>query len=108
MNKYHSEKALFNGVQYDSRREARRAEELHLLEIAGKITNLRRQVRYPLIPSQYENGKCVERGVSYIADFVYEENGRTVIEDTKGVRTPEYIIKRKLMLQEYGIRIKEI
>ncbi len=87
---------------------------------AGQISNLREQVRFELIPAQY--GECgkdfkgktvkvlLERACSYVADFVYYDNdsGQTVVEDTKGVRTKEYVIKRKLMLQKYGIRIKEI
>ena len=57
------------------------------------------------------NGCCpfglLERKVTYIADFMYEENGKAVVEDTKGLRTKEYVIKRKLMLYKYGIRIEE-
>jgi hypothetical protein len=66
-------------------------------------------VQYELIPSQRINGKVVERPVKYVADFVYTtEDGLQVVEDTKGVRTKEYIIKRKLMLWQYGIQIKEV
>lgn len=81
---------------------------MRLLERAGAITGLERQKRYELIPSQRLNGKTVERPVTYIADFVYTENGRTVVEDVKGMKTKEYIIKRKLMLYLHGIRIKEV
>lgn len=79
-----------------------------LLERAGAIQNLRRQVKYELIPSQRIAGKVVERACTYTADFVYQENGQDVVEDTKGFKTPEYIIKRKLMLWRYGIRIREV
>ena len=79
-----------------------------LLERAGAIQNLQRQVKYQLIPSQKIAGKVVERACCYVADFVYEENGQTVVEDTKGFKTPEYIIKRKLMLWVHGIRIREV
>lgn len=79
-----------------------------LLERAGAIQNLQRQVKYQLIPSQRIAGKVVERACSYVADFVYDRDGETVVEDTKGVKTPEYIIKRKLMLWVHGIRIREI
>lgn len=101
-----------------SRKEHRRAETLRILERAGAISDLREQVRYELIPSQY--GECgldfkgrvkrvlLERPVHYVADFVYIQDGKTVVEDTKGFRTPDYIIKRKLMLYRYGIRIKEV
>lgn len=112
-----------NGQVFDSKKEYRRYCELSLLERAGEITNLQRQVPYLLIPEQrapstevYKKGSragqpkpgpVLERKVVYIADFVYQENGETVVEDTKGLRTKEYVIKRKMMLYRYGIRIKE-
>lgn len=105
--KYHSIKTVINGERFDSKKEAARWQELLLLQRAGKISRLNRQVTYELIPSQYIDGKCVERSVKYVADFVYKENGNLVVEDTKGMKTPEYIIKRKLMLSVYGIRILE-
>lgn len=109
-NKYQAQKCVYSGLQFDSRKELRRWLELRLLERSGQITCLKRQVKFELIPAQKdESGKCIERAVSYIADFVYQnENGKTVVEDTKGVRTKEYVIKRKLLLWRYGIRIKEI
>lgn len=79
------------------------------MERAGEISHLRRQVSYTLIPAQKdERGKMIERECRYIADFAYMENGKMVVEDAKGMRTPEYVIKRKLLLKEYGIRIKEV
>lgn len=88
---------------YASKAEARRAEELHLLEKAGKITELRKQYRFKLLPKQ--DG---ERAVHYIADFVYlDEAGKLVVEDVKGVRTPLYKLKKKLMLYVFGIKIRE-
>ena len=119
-SKYHSEKVEILGMTFDSKREARRWFELTTLEKAGEIKNLRRQVKFELIPAQREPntvgkrggvkpGKVIEREVSYYADFCYEDkDGQTVVEDTKGVRTPEYIIKRKLLLWLYGIRIQEL
>lgn len=103
-----------------SKREHYRAQELRLMERAGLISDLREQVSYVLIPAQY--GECgkdfkgrtsrvlLERACSYIADFVYTDTatGKTIVEDTKGFRTKEYIIKRKLMLHVHGIRIKEV
>ena len=77
--------------------------ELKLLERAGEISNLQRQVKYDLIPKR---GK--ERSVTYIADFVYQEKGNTVVEDVKGVRTKEYILNRKLMNWVHAIQIQEI
>ncbi len=103
-----------------SKMEHYRAAQLRLMERAGLISDLREQVPYELIPAQY--GECgknfrgratrvlIERSCRYIADFVYTDKatGQTIVEDTKGVRTKEYIIKRKLMLHVHGIRIKEV
>lgn len=108
MSKYHAIKTTIDGIQFDSKKEAQRYQQLKLMLKAGVITNLKRQVRYSLVPSQYIDGKCVERAVSYVSDFEYDEKGKHIVEDTKGVRTKEYIIKRKLMLFKYGIRIREI
>lgn len=103
-----------------SKEEHRRAGELKLMQRAGLISDLREQVSYTLIPAQYGDcgtdlkGKSVrvllERSCRYVADFVYTDKatGKTVVEDTKGVRTKEYVIKRKLMLYVHGIRIKEV
>lgn len=94
---------------YDSRKEHRRANELKLMQRAGLISNLRQQVKYVLIPTQRDPaGNLLEKECSYYADFVYDKNGVSVVEDTKGFRTPEYRIKRKLMLRIHGIVIKEI
>ena len=107
--KYHNKKVTINGETFDSKKEAARWQELLLLQRAGKISHLNRQVTYELIPSQYIDGKCVERSVKYVADFMYhDKQGNLVVEDTKGMKTPEYIIKRKLLLSVYGIRIKEV
>lgn len=109
MSKYNSKKTVVDGQKFDSKKEARRYQELLLLEKAGEIKNLSRQVKFVLIPSQRdENGKVVERECSYKADFTYEEGIKTVVEDVKGYRTKEYIIKRKLMLYHFGIRIREV
>lgn len=99
-----------DGITFDSRREAIRYRELTLLERAGKISGLQRQVKYLLLPAQKVAGKTAERAVSYIADFVYRDasTGETVVEDVKGVRTEVYKLKRKLMLFAHGIQIKEV
>jgi hypothetical protein len=108
-NKYRNKKVILDGIEFDSRKEAQRWFELRMLERAKEIANLQRQVKYVLIPSQKIDGKTVERECAYIADFVYtEKDGQVVVEDTKGFRTDAYIIKRKLMLERYGIRIREI
>lgn len=89
---------------YDSKAEARRGRELELLERAGKITQLQKQVRWKILPSQ--DG---ERPVFYIVDFQYrDENGDLCLEDVKGVRTDAYILKRKMMLFVHGIKIREV
>lgn len=106
--KYHNIKVKVNGETFDSRKEANRYCELKLMQRAGKITDLKRQVNYLLIPAQYdEDGNLLERAVNYKADFTYKKDGQLVVEDTKGVKTDVYIIKRKLMLFVYGIRVVE-
>ena len=119
--KYKSMKCYLNGIEFDSRREARRYQELVLLQKGGVIQNLRLQVKFVLIPAQYETyerygakgqrlkdgQRLVEKECSYIADFVYEQDGKTIVEDTKGFKTKDYIIKRKLMLAVHGIKVKE-
>ena len=126
-NKYHSKKITRDGMTFDSLKEYRKFRELLLLEKAGEITDLKRQVEFELIPAQYEEiptgevykrgelkGQpkikrvCLELSVKYIADFVYKEDGKTIVVDTKGFRTKDYILKRKMMLYFHGIRIKEV
>ena len=83
---------------------------MKLLEKCGEIYALQRQVSFVLIPVQKdEAGKMIEREVKYIADFTYRNKDyKLVVEDTKGMKTKEYIIKRKLMLYRNGIRIQEV
>lgn len=127
-NKYGARKITRDGMVFDSLKEYRRWLELSLLERAGTITDLQRQVEFELIPAQYEtferygkNGKrlkdgqiCVEKAVKYIADFVYQQDGKTVVEDVKGYRDPssagyaKFVLKRKMMLYFHGIKIKEV
>jgi len=118
--KYGNLKTTVKGIEFDSEREARRYLDLYLMQVAGEIKNLRMQVTYELIPTQREpdytgprggihKGRVIEKSCTYIADFVYEDkNGNTVVEDTKGFRTKDYIIKKKLMLYVHGIRIREV
>ena len=102
--KYGNKKAVASdGTVMASKRELRRYEDLLLLRRIGEISNLRTQVKYELIPKQEG-----ERAVTYTADFVYEEAGKTVVEDAKGMRTQQYVIRRKLMLWVHGIRIQEV
>ena len=130
VNKYHNKKVIMDGIEFDSRKEANRWFELRMLERAGEIQALQRQVKYILIPKQIETyeryGKTgkrlsdgemvIEQECAYFADFVYVDNKtkKLVVEDTKGYRDPssasyaKFVIKRKLMLERFGIRIKEI
>ena len=110
MIKYRNKKTIVDGITFDSKLEARRYTELKLLERAGEISDLRLQVKYTLLPSQKLENRVVERPVIYIADFEYvdKRTGEKVVEDTKGMKTTDYVLKRKMMLYFYGIRIKEI
>ena len=103
-NKYGAKKVKApDGQVFDSRREYQRYCVLKMLERAGKISGLCRQVSYELIPKQQG-----ERACNYIADFIYyNEEGKLVVEDCKGFRTDAYKIKKKLMLWVHGIRIYE-
>ena len=124
MSKYRNQRTTVNGIIFDSRREAKRYCELAVLERAGVIQDLQMQKTFVLVPEQREEpterykkgihkgewkpGTLIERPITYIADFVYHEKGQLVVEDAKGLRTKEYIIKRKLMLYIHNIRIKEV
>lgn len=109
MSKYNNKRIMTeDGQSFDSRKEANRWWQLKLMERAGLISNLKRQVKRELIPAQYIDGKCVERAVTYTSDFEYDQGVRHIVEDVKGMRTDKYIIKRKLMLYIHGIRITEI
>ena len=124
-SKYKAKKVEINGIKFDSKREARRYEELLILEQAGEIKDLKRQVKYILIPAQREpdtvgarggniKGKLIERECAYVADFVYIDThtGEQIVEDVKGYRDGQayalFKIKRKLMLYVHGIQIKEV
>ena len=119
--KYKNTKINFDGETFDSMKEYWRYIELLHMQQEGKIKDLQRQVKYTLLPAQREadtvgkrggikKGKLLEREVAYYADFVYRlaDAGTLIVEDTKGVRTKEYIIKRKMMLYFHKIRIKEL
>lgn len=108
MRKYRNKKTTIDGIEFDSKKEAKRYAELKILLQSGAISDLELQKEFELIPAQRIDGKVVERACKYVADFVYKENGKTVVEDTKGMRTKDYIVKRKLMLMVHGIRIKEV
>ena len=122
--KYNATKVEIDGHKFDSKHEANRYLELKLLERAGEISDLRLQVEYELIPNQYDieerygkNGRrlkdkeiLLERKCCYVADFVYTDSrtGETVVEDTKGFKTADYILKKKMLLYFHGIHIVEV
>lgn len=124
-SKYHSKKTPCNhGHVHDSRTEANRCNVLHQLEQMKKISGLETQKKYVLIPAQRAKGegfytkgknkgkpkpgKVIEKECAYYADFVYYKDDELIVEDVKGVKTEAYKIKKKLMLERYGIRITEI
>lgn len=126
--KHGNKKTVVDGIEFDSKKEARRYIELKLLQDAGQIEELELQKVFELIPAQYETfpryGKkgqrlkdgrrCIEKSCTYKADFSYIQNGQLVVEDTKGYRDPasasyaKFVIKRKLMLHLFGIRVIEL
>lgn len=123
--KYGNKKTSVYGIMFDSKKEAQRYMELKLMQDNGLITNLELQKKYLLIPAQYEpsdevykkgmhkgekkKGKLIEKEISYYADFdYYTKEGEHIVEDTKGIRTKEYVLKRKMMLFVHGIKIHEV
>lgn len=126
--KMRNQKVERNGIVFDSKREADRYDELLMMQKQGLICELERQKEYVLIPAQYKTeeryGKrgqklqdkkiLLERGVTYVADFVYKKDGEFVVEDSKGYRNPssapyaKFVLKRKLMLWVHGIKITEV
>lgn len=105
-NKYHAKKTVVDGMTFDSRREADRYLVLKGMEEDGDIEDLRRQVRYELVPAFDVGGKHY-RPSFYTADFVYRENGHEVVEDVKGMKTDVYRLKAKLIAYRYGLNIRE-
>lgn len=105
MNKYGAKKIKdpATGFVFDSKKEFHRWCELNILQKAGKISGLSRQVSFELIPKQ-----TGERAVNYVADFTYYEDGYFIVEDCKGYKTEVYKIKKKLMQYVHGIKIKEV
>lgn len=112
MSKYFAEKNIADNIHFDSKKEMQRYFQLKEMQERGEISSLRLQVPYEIIPSQKVGNKVVERACKYIADFVYEQDGETVVEDVKGYRRSTayavFAIKRKLMLKVHGIRVREV
>lgn len=120
-SKYGNKKARHAGIVFDSRRERNRYIILSSMEKAGEISDLQMQVSFELIPAVYETvakqlktkvkmvERCVQRATHYIADFVYKDkDGKIVVEDAKGMKTKEYMLKKKMMRAFLGIEIKEV
>lgn len=126
MSKYNSRRVSVGGITFDSVREAKRFQELYYLQKVGAISELDLQVKFELVPAQYETyerygkrgqrlkdgQKCVERAATYVADFVYKQGGQTIVEDAKGYQKGTaydlFVIKRKLMLHVHGIKVREV
>lgn len=105
-SKYHARKTTIDGIQFDSAKEAKRYTKLRDMEMAGEIQELRLQVPFEILPS-FECDGVKYRGMKYIADFVYYRDGKQVVEDTKGWKTAEYRMKKKLMAYINHINIEE-
>lgn len=123
-NKFGAKKVTApDGQKFDSQHEYHRYCILKLLERGGKISGLKRQVEFELIPTQRETntevykagpqkglpkpGAVIEKPCKYVADFTYYQDGKYIVEDAKGCKTEAYKIKKKLMLYVHGIRITE-
>lgn len=108
--KYGNKKTQVDGITFASRKEAERYRELKLLQMGKAICDLKLQKKYVLVPAVRENGKVVQRAINYYADFVYTDakTGQEIVEDVKGCKTQVYLMKKKMMLEKYGIQIREI
>ena len=105
-SKYHAKKTEIDGIEFDSAKEAKRYVKLRDMQEAGRIRGLRLQVPFEILPG-FECDGVKYRGMRYIADFVYCRDGKQVVEDVKGVKTPEYKLKKKLMAYINHINIEE-
>ena len=101
-SKYQAKKTVVNGITFDSKKESKRYMELNAMEKVGSIQNLQLQVPFVLIEkSKYG------RSIKYVADFVYNKNGSKIVEDVKGVKTPVYKLKKRMMAEKYRIIVLE-
>lgn len=107
--KYQNVRCEYEGLRFDSRAELKRWIALQALQRVGEISMLTRHVPFVLIPKQTRPSGGRERECAYVADFVYvDRRGQRVVEDVKGASTPEYRLKRKLLLHVHGIEIREV
>jgi hypothetical protein len=105
--KYHNKKCEYKGLKFDSLKERNHYIVLEHLQNTGQIKNLKRQVKYELQPSFKLNNKTI-RAITYIADFTYIQEGILVVVDTKGFRTKDYLLKKKMFQYKYGMDIVEV
>ena len=111
MSKYGNIKCEYEGIKFDSKAERKRYITLLLWQQSGVISDLELQVKYVLTASKKRDDNSTERASEYKCDFQYKhgETGRLIVEDVKGGKcTPEFILKRKMMLDKYGITVREI
>lgn len=102
--KYRALKTTVGSITFDSGLEAKRYTQLKMLEKAGTIKNVQIQPKFRLMDSYKYDGKTI-RAIDYIADFMYEEDGKRIVEDVKGIRTKDYIIKSKLFMKKYILEL---
>lgn len=119
-NKYHAKKVVFDGITFDSKKEGLYYLKLKDMERRGEISELRLQVPYELLPTIYRDEvvhlktknkvvkRLIQRAVTYVADFVYVQDGKEMVIDAKGMRLPDYILKKKMMLALKGIEVIEV
>jgi len=111
-NKLHAQKCRYRSESFDSKAELKRWLVLSAMQERGEISDLQRQVRYKLTDAHRRADGRLERAAYYVADFAYTRNGKLVVEDVKGHTAGAtynlFVLKRKLMLEKYGIEVKEI
>ena len=108
-SKYNNVSVTYDGIRFDSMKEAARYKTLKLMERAGQISDIQLQVPFELTPTQRdENGNLLFRKRNYIADFVYMKDGEMIVEDVKGYKTDTYELKKALMYEKYKILIQEV
>lgn len=100
-NKYHAQKTTIGDITYDSKKESKRGEYLDWLQRIKQISNLQKQVQFVLQESYVNNKGEKIRAIIYVADFVYEQDGKKIVEDVKGFKTKEYLLKKKIFQYKY-------
>ena len=101
ISKFNAKKTVVNGIKFDSKREALRYTQLLLKQRAGEISDLELQPVF-VLQDKFVCGNVAYRAIKYVADFRYKANGSVYVEDVKGFKTPEYLLKRKIFLKLFG------